>query len=65
MAFPTDWYSGVFLIELLPEENVLRAGFEDGAEAGLDAATSRKAKPATATIRSIAGKKKSTSAKAR
>jgi hypothetical protein len=55
----------VFLTELLLEENVLRGGFEDGAEAGLNAATSRKAKPATATIRSIAERKSPLSAKAR
>jgi hypothetical protein len=32
-------FSGVFLKELLPAGNVIRRGFEDGAHAGLEAAT--------------------------
>jgi hypothetical protein len=31
-------FSGVFLKELLPANNVVRRGFEDGAEAAIDAA---------------------------
>jgi hypothetical protein len=35
-------FGAVFIKELLPEDNVLRRGFEEGAEAALDAAASKK-----------------------
>lgn len=36
-------FGAVFLKELLPEDNALRRGFEDGAEAAIDAVASRRA----------------------
>jgi hypothetical protein len=36
-------FSAVFLVELLPANNVLRRGFEDGAEEGFDAAIAKSA----------------------
>jgi hypothetical protein len=42
-------YATVFLTELLPEDNILRRGFEEGAEAALEAASKKEsaAKPST------------------
>lgn len=37
-------FTGVFLKELLPAENALRRGFEEGAEAAIDAVHTRKAR---------------------
>lgn len=48
----------VFLKELLPENNVLRRGFEEGAEAAFDAVASRKLEAASSSKRSN-GRKKS------
>lgn len=39
-------FTGVFLKELLPAENALRRGFEEGAEAAIDAVHTRKARRA-------------------
>ena len=36
-------FGAVFLVQLLPEGNVFRCGFEDGGEAGFDAAIARSA----------------------
>ena len=56
-------FGGVFVKELLPESNSLRRGFEEGAEAAFDAAARRKVKSSSASVRSIAAKGKSLSAK--
>jgi hypothetical protein len=58
-------FGAVFLNELLPEGNVIRRGFEEGAEAGLEAVAVRRVKGRSAPIRSIEGKKKSVAAKPR
>jgi len=34
-------FTAVFLVELLPENNVVRRGLEDGAEAGFDSAIAK------------------------
>jgi len=58
-------FGAVFLKELLPESNVIRRGFEEGAEAGLGAVASRKAKAHTPPRLSIAGKKKPATARSK
>ncbi len=56
-------YGAVFVTELLPEDNVVRRGFEEGAEAARDAIASKKAaapsKPAPATKTARGARKKS------
>jgi hypothetical protein len=56
-------YAAVFLIELLPEEHVVRRGFVEGAEAALDAR--RKAKASKKVIVPKNSPTKSTKAKAK
>jgi hypothetical protein len=51
-------YSAVFVTELLPEDNVLRRGFEEGAEAALDAAASRRLEASVTRTRSVEARKK-------
>jgi hypothetical protein len=51
-------YSAVFVTELLPEDNVLRRGFEEGAEAALDAAASRRLEISATRTRSVETRKK-------
>jgi hypothetical protein len=46
-------FGGVFLQELLPENNTLRRGFKEGAEAAFDAGASRKVEAASTSKRSI------------
>jgi hypothetical protein len=54
-------YAVAFLIELLPEENIVRRGFVEGAEAALDARKKAKAseKVTTPTKRTNAETKRS------
>jgi hypothetical protein len=51
-------FGAVFLTELLPDDNILRRGFQEGAEAALDAAA-KKAESFSASRRSGAARKKS------
>jgi hypothetical protein len=62
-------FGAVFVNELLPEDNVLRRGFEEGAEAVLDAAAGKKVrskgagdarrKPAASATRAEPGQRRS------
>jgi len=56
-------YAAAFLVELLPEEHVVRRGFVEGAEAALDAR--RKAKASKKVIVPKNSPTKSTKAKAK
>jgi hypothetical protein len=47
------------LTELLPEDNVLRRGFEEGAEAAREAVASKKVEAASAARLSTSARKKS------
>lgn len=56
-------FGAVFLNQLLPEDNLLRRGFEEGTEAALDAAASRKVETPSASRLSVAAKRKSAAGK--
>jgi hypothetical protein len=51
-------YGAVFVTELLPKDNVLRRGFEDGAEAALDAVASKRVEASSTRRPSVEARKK-------
>jgi len=58
-------YAAAFLIELLPEENVVRRGFVEGAEAALDARKKAKASKTVTTPKNTPDKRANAKTKPR
>ena len=58
-------YAAVFLVELLPEEHVIRRGFVEGAEAALDARENAKASKKVAVTKNTPAKRTNAKTKSR